>query len=264
VTRNLKQADSDTKYGKSRQQIIAAAEKLMAQKGVYATSLREINQVAKQKNASSIHYHFINRDGLIRAILESHISEVETHRLRMLEKTEKTYYLNDDKVLKTMDHEKRIVVIRELIKVFILPLKAKLETKSGRYYIKILQELIFSGKSEIAGTKAPQTFDDLINFTNGIKTTTTYILKLAPNLPLDVVLLRGKLIARLIITALADLIPDMEKVNLTSGSVLNRTKDLMPVDIDLVVENLTDVTVAIVLFPVSEPTMQLLRKTSVN
>ena len=54
----------------TREQLIAAAETLFAERGIEGVSLREINAAAGQRNASSIQYHFGNRDGLLAAVID--------------------------------------------------------------------------------------------------------------------------------------------------------------------------------------------------
>ena len=64
----------------TRAQLIRAAERLFAERGVEAVSLREINRGADQRNATALQYHFEDRDGLVRAILGKHELAIETNR----------------------------------------------------------------------------------------------------------------------------------------------------------------------------------------
>ena len=54
----------------ARRQILDAALRLFATNGIAAVSLREIRLDAKQGNAGALHYHFGDKDGLLRALLE--------------------------------------------------------------------------------------------------------------------------------------------------------------------------------------------------
>ncbi|WP_146087235.1 TetR/AcrR family transcriptional regulator [Thermomonospora echinospora] len=56
----------------TRELILDAAERLMAERGVHGVSLNEINTAAGQRNTAALHYHFGGRDGLLRAILRRH------------------------------------------------------------------------------------------------------------------------------------------------------------------------------------------------
>ena len=54
----------------ARRQILDAALELFAVSGISGTSLREIRLAANQRNAGALHYHFGDKEGLLRALLE--------------------------------------------------------------------------------------------------------------------------------------------------------------------------------------------------
>jgi len=56
------------KGGSTSSQLLDAAERLFAAHGIANVSVRAIVNEAGQKNESALHYHFGNRDGLIRAL----------------------------------------------------------------------------------------------------------------------------------------------------------------------------------------------------
>ena len=58
-------AKTDTRTG-----LLLAAERLFALQGVAATTIRQINAAAGQRNQSAIHYHFGSRDGILDAIMD--------------------------------------------------------------------------------------------------------------------------------------------------------------------------------------------------
>jgi len=64
----------------TRLQLLATAEKLFAQRGFEAVSMREINRVSGQGNASALHYHFGTRDALIEAIVAWRMQPVNERR----------------------------------------------------------------------------------------------------------------------------------------------------------------------------------------
>src|SRR3546814_20288324 len=57
--------------------LISAAERLFAERGSEAVSLREINTAAGSTNASAIQYHFGGRRGLVKAVLAKHEVDIE-------------------------------------------------------------------------------------------------------------------------------------------------------------------------------------------
>ena len=71
---------SDTKIG-----LLLAAERLFATNGIAATTIRQINTEAGQKNSSAIHYHFGSRDAILDAIITFRVIPANNQRARLLE-----------------------------------------------------------------------------------------------------------------------------------------------------------------------------------
>lgn len=67
--------------------ILDAAEKLFADDGFGATSLRSITAEA-QVNLAAIHYHFGSKEALVQAVFERLLGPVNGERLRLLEAAE--------------------------------------------------------------------------------------------------------------------------------------------------------------------------------
>ena len=56
----------------------------MAEQGIGAVDLNEVQRRAGARNRSAVQYHFQNRDGLVAAVLKPHRIEVNHRRLAML------------------------------------------------------------------------------------------------------------------------------------------------------------------------------------
>ena len=69
----------------TKQRIVSAAEQLFATRGIEGVSLREINAAAGQRNSTALQYHFVDRAGLVRAVLAKHHVEIEALRHDMLD-----------------------------------------------------------------------------------------------------------------------------------------------------------------------------------
>ncbi|RAY16061.1 TetR/AcrR family transcriptional regulator [Actinomadura craniellae] len=69
----------------TRVRLLEAAERLFAERGLDAVSLREINQAAGARNAIAVQYHFKDRAGVIRAILAKHLPDVDARRHALLD-----------------------------------------------------------------------------------------------------------------------------------------------------------------------------------
>jgi len=109
--------------GPSELALILAAEKLFAEHGIAAVSLRQINQAANQKNISAAHYHFGSREGLVMAVLSYRWPQLDRRRAEML---------NRPASAKDM---------RFYLEAFILPLVDELIPRpEGNYYIRFMQQ----------------------------------------------------------------------------------------------------------------------------
>ena len=64
--------------------MIEAAERIGAQEGLAAMSLRSVQAAAGQRNKSAAQYHFGNREGLIAAVVRTRMSPVNERRLALL------------------------------------------------------------------------------------------------------------------------------------------------------------------------------------
>ena len=118
----------------TRAQLIRAAERLFAERGVEAVSLREINREADQRNASALQYHFEDRQGLVRAILEKHEPTVEASRHALLDEIEKDGQPD----------------LPRLSAALVLPAAEKLSDRDGgRAYLRIVAQLINSHSARV-------------------------------------------------------------------------------------------------------------------
>ncbi|MCX9191270.1 TetR family transcriptional regulator [Carbonactinospora thermoautotrophica] len=68
----------------ARELMIAAAERLFAEHGIDGVSLREVAAEAGQRNNSAAQYHFGNKEGLVRAVFEHRIAEIDDRRRQMV------------------------------------------------------------------------------------------------------------------------------------------------------------------------------------
>lgn len=71
--------------GDTRNNLMRAAEKLIAEHGLENVTVRAITNQAGQKNESALQYHFNNRDGLIQAIHLSRNAQIQEKRTILLD-----------------------------------------------------------------------------------------------------------------------------------------------------------------------------------
>lgn len=70
--------------GTTTDELLDAAELLIAERGVEGVSLREIGTAARQRNNSAAQYHFGSKAGLLAALLERRMVHVNERRLELL------------------------------------------------------------------------------------------------------------------------------------------------------------------------------------
>lgn len=83
--------------GKAR--IILAAEALFARGGIDGVSLRQIAAEAGQGNHHAVQYHFGSRDGLVQAIFDYRMQEMEPARGEMIDAAKRDDKLKDARTL---------------------------------------------------------------------------------------------------------------------------------------------------------------------
>ena len=120
----------------TRERLIAAAEELFAAQGIETVSLREIVRASGARNATALQYHFGDRAGLVRAVLQKHHLDVDAARHALLDELE------------------RSLDLRGLARALVEPLATKLS--DGGAYLQIMAELM----SRPQPAFDPATFDD--------------------------------------------------------------------------------------------------------
>jgi AcrR family transcriptional regulator len=111
----------------TRVKLIEAAERLFAERGIDAVSLREITRESGARNAIALQYHFEDRAGVLQAIFDKHVPEVEARRHAMLDE----YEARGDSD------------VRALASALVRPLAAKLADRDGGLqFLQIYAELI--------------------------------------------------------------------------------------------------------------------------
>lgn len=111
----------------TRARLLAAAERLFAQRGADGVSLREITREAGARNAIAVQYHFADRDGVLRAILDKHLPDVDARRHALLDE------------LATGDPASP----RALAAALVSPLAAKLsDSDGGPAFLRIYADLL--------------------------------------------------------------------------------------------------------------------------
>ncbi|MCY3578874.1 MAG: helix-turn-helix domain containing protein [bacterium] len=106
----------------TRSRLIAEAERLFADQGIWRVRVQDIVAAAGQRNSSALSYHFGSRQGVLDAILRDHGEPIDNER---------------GQVWADVDDDETSALIQALIQ----PLTRRLSTASGRCYLRIVAQL---------------------------------------------------------------------------------------------------------------------------
>jgi AcrR family transcriptional regulator len=124
--------------GDTKARLITAAEQLLANRGLDAVSLREIARASGAKNVLAVQYHFEDRDGVVRAILDKHLPEVDSWRHALLDEIERESESS----------------VRSLAGALVRPFAVKLaDDGGGRPFLQIYADLLNRPRPAFAVTE---------------------------------------------------------------------------------------------------------------
>ncbi|HEX6311709.1 MAG TPA: helix-turn-helix domain-containing protein [Acidimicrobiia bacterium] len=119
----------------TRELLITVAERLFAERGIEAVSLREIGAAAGQRNNSAAQYHFGSRDGLVDAIFDTRMAPIDEQRRAMVA---------------DLGAEGATSDLRALCEAFVVPLAAAAEAQPGpSWYARFLAQVVFDPGFEL-------------------------------------------------------------------------------------------------------------------
>lgn len=103
--------------------LLRTAERLFAEKGIDAVSMREIAREAKQRNNSALLYHFGSKQLLVHAIVKQRVAEVDILRNALLDR---------------LEAEEGALDLHALAGAIVQPLATNLEAGGSTTYIRFL------------------------------------------------------------------------------------------------------------------------------
>lgn len=109
----------------AREMIRDAAERLIAERGIDVPQ-RDITVAAGQRNNSAVQYHFGSRDGLIEAIIEHRMSDLESRRMELLAERE-AGRLDD--------------TVRSLVELLVRPMLDTPYRQGATHYARFLEQV---------------------------------------------------------------------------------------------------------------------------
>ena len=120
--------------GKTR--LILAGEQLFAQNGIHGASMREIATKAGQGNHAAVQYHFGSREGLVRAIFDFRMEQMEAERGVMLQRARAAGNLKD---------------ARTILEIILLPQLDLHDADGNHSYASFLSQYLLQSRSPDAG-----------------------------------------------------------------------------------------------------------------
>lgn len=109
----------------TRELIIVTAERLFAEFGIEAVSLRDIAAAAEQKNNAAVHYHFGDKENLLKEIILFRVKDIEDRSTRIQEK---------------LHSGRRPPNVSDYVRSYILPFERNIH--DGDYYLLFLSRII--------------------------------------------------------------------------------------------------------------------------
>lgn len=115
--------ERDAVRGRTRRALLEHGARLFARHGVAEVSARQLHEAVGARNESALQYHFGDKQGLVREILEHHLEAVETRRAALVA---------------AIVADGREGDLRALVHALAAPLAADLETELGRAHLRLV------------------------------------------------------------------------------------------------------------------------------
>lgn len=143
IANGLEEAEAiESLDGKTR--LILAGERLFAKGGVNGASMREIASQAGQGNHAAVQYHFGSREGLVRAIFDYRMEQMEDARGAMLRDAEEGGRLKD---------------ARTILEIILLPQLDLHDADGNHSYASFLSQYLLQSRSpefgDFSGSEPP-------------------------------------------------------------------------------------------------------------
>jgi AcrR family transcriptional regulator len=126
MTKSMKSREIRPARAPIAERLIDVAEELFGVYGLDAVSLRQVSAAAGSANNYAVQYHFGDLPGLIRAILETRMPDIERKRAQMLAR---------------LKSDGRLSETRALMDILYLPLIEHQNTRGDRNYARLILAL---------------------------------------------------------------------------------------------------------------------------
>jgi AcrR family transcriptional regulator len=110
----------------TRDALLEEGALLFARRGVNGVAARQLHQAIGTRNASALHYHFGDKDGLVAAILDGHLRAIEARRAALVA---------------TLAADGREGDVRALVHALAAPMAHDLGAPLGRAHLRIVAQV---------------------------------------------------------------------------------------------------------------------------
>lgn len=117
-----------------RNRLLDAAEKLFAERGIDAVSLNSIARYANQLNSSVMQYHFGSKTGLVDAILERRMEDLNRRR---------------NELIADIDTSDRATALHRVAEAMVLPFAEHLFIEGGSSYLRFTAQVTFNADKSL-------------------------------------------------------------------------------------------------------------------
>jgi AcrR family transcriptional regulator len=140
--------------------MILVAEEMFAEGGINGVSMRQIAARAGQGNHFAVQYHFGSREGLVEAIFDYRMDQMEPIRARMLEAAER---------------QGRVADARTLLDIVLLPQLELPDGKGHHSYAGFLSQYLMRSRSHRFGDFGGTTHVNLVRTFDLLRTRLSYL-----------------------------------------------------------------------------------------
>jgi len=211
--------------GDTRIRLITAAEKLFGDRGIHAVTLKDINVAAGQRNESALHYHFGSKSALVEAILTLRTRDIDQKRLELVE------------ALLASGQEKDLSAV---LKAMFLPMMELLGSEKGVRFIRFLAQVLNDPDFDLPDMALRGSLPGVIK-ANGL------LVAALGDIAPEIVIQRQRFIVEMGVSSLAIWSRHHDSVNEEAAR-------------ELFISNLLDSIAGFLTAPVSEETLELLKK----
>ena len=211
--------------GDTRLRLITAAEKLFGERGIHAVTLKDINSAAGQRNESALHYHFGSKPALVEAILTLRTRDIDQKRMELVD------------ALLASGQEKDLNAI---LKAMFLPMMELLGSEKGVRFIRFLAQVLNDPDFDLPDMALRGSLPGVIK-ANGL------LVAALGDITPEIAIQRQRFIVEMGVSSLAIWSRHHDSVNEVAAR-------------ELFISNLLDSIAGFLTAPVSEETLDLLKK----